>query len=178
MASRTNISSLGPTEIVTPTPTTTADTTEAPETTVAPTTSETGTDGTTTDGEGAEGPTMKVTVDYEGDELDEYDSATLEAEVLDAAGEPVEGAQVSFMSLGYGGTWDPASTVPTKSDGVATTEFTLDVPSSAFDKEAMPPAASLTMAASTEVNGETVEAVLNFPVRTDCEECHEEGEYD
>ena len=121
---------------------------------------------------------MEVEVSYDGEELDEGDYATLEATVLDADGNPVEGTAVTFMSLGYNVEFTDGPTATTNADGVATKEILLQIPDTAFDKNTMPPPASLTMIGQANVGDTKAETVFEFPVRANCEDCHEEGEYD
>ena len=166
MASTTNTSSMGPAEILTPTET---EATPTPTTTPIVTTS---------DGGDGDGPSIAFTVNYDGEELDEGDSATIEATVTDADGSPVEGATVTFMSLGYNVEYTDGATATTNGEGVATKEILLQIPSTSFSKESMPPPASLTMIGSATVNDAKAEGVFKFPVRANCEECHEEGEYE
>jgi len=170
MASTANTSTMGPAEIVTPTQSDSGEsTTEAPQTTTAV---------VTTSGDSAEGPQIDISASYEGDELDEGDTGTLEATVTDADGNPVEGATVTFMSLGYNVEFTDGPSATTNGDGVVTKEFLLDIPTTSFDKNSMPPVRSLTMIGQSNVNDAKAEGLLEFPVRPNCEECHGEGEYE
>lgn len=123
-------------------------------------------------------PAIQVFASFEGNQLDEGDTAKLEATVISKNKTPVENVSVTFMSLGYGGEFNPEATVKTNSEGVATVEFLMQIPNSAFDKNTMPPAMSLSMAATAEVNGTTAQTIQNFPARPECEECHTKGEHE